>query len=74
MSRTPCIAGNWKMHKTVAEAVETAAELKEAVKDVSGRDIGIAPPFVSLVPVAEVLKGSNSMMAVALPSGSSCGP
>jgi len=64
MSRIPCIAGNWKMYKTVDEAVETAARLKEAVQDVSGRDIGIAPPFVSLVPVAEVLKGSNiSLMA-----------
>lgn len=59
MTRTPCIAGNWKMYKTVEEAVATAARLKEAVQDVSGRDIGIAPPFVSLAPVAEVLKGSN---------------
>ena len=42
MSRIPCIAGNWKMYKTVDEAVETAARLKEAVQDVSGRDIGIA--------------------------------
>lgn len=64
MIRIPCIAGNWKMYKTVAEAVETAAQLKEVLKDVTGRDIGIAPSFVSLVPVAEVLKGSNiSVMA-----------
>ena len=59
MSRTPCIAGNWKMYKTVSEAVETAKQLAQAVKDVSGRDIGIAPSFVSLFPVAETLKGSN---------------
>jgi triosephosphate isomerase len=59
MTRIPCIAGNWKMYKTVDEAVETAVRLKEAVHNVSGRDIGIAPPFVSLVPVAEVIKGSN---------------
>jgi triosephosphate isomerase len=64
MTRIPCIAGNWKMHKTVEEAVETATRLKEAVEAVSGRDIGIAPPFVSLAPVAEVIKGSNiSLMA-----------
>jgi len=47
------------MYKTVEEAVETATRLKEGVQGVSGRDIGIAPPFVSLVPVAEVLNGSN---------------
>ncbi len=64
MARTPCIAGNWKMYKTVGEAVETATQLREAVKDVSGRDIGIAPSFVCLAPVAEALKGSNiSLMA-----------
>ena len=59
MKRTPFIAGNWKMYKTVAEAVETAERLKEAVKDVSGKDIIIAPSFVCLVPVAEVIKESN---------------
>jgi triosephosphate isomerase len=59
MSRIPLIAGNWKMHKTVPEAVETALQLKEAINDVSGREIVIAPPFVSLVSVAEVVKDSN---------------
>ena len=59
MARTPFIAGNWKMYKTVDEAEETARQLREAVKDASGRDIGIAPSFVCLAPVAEVLKGSN---------------
>jgi triosephosphate isomerase len=63
MSRTPLIAGNWKMHKIVPEAVETVVQLKEAVKDVSGREIVIAPPFVSLVSVAEVLKGSSITLA-----------
>ena len=59
MDRVPLIAGNWKMYKTVPEAVETATQLKEAVKDVSGRDIVIAPPFVSLHPVAQAIRGSN---------------
>ncbi len=59
MSRIPLIAGNWKMHKTVPEAIETAVQLKEAINDVSGREIVIAPPFVSLVSVAEVIKDSN---------------
>lgn len=63
MSRIPLIAGNWKMFKTVPEAIETAALLKEAVRDVSGREIVIAPPFVSLHPVAQVTKGSNIFLA-----------
>lgn len=59
MNRVPIIAGNWKMYKTVPEAVATAAQLKEAVTDVSGREIIIAAPFVSLHPVAQVISGSN---------------
>ena len=57
--RRPLIAGNWKMYKTCAEAVETAAILKALVKDVSEVDIMIAPSFTSLSLVSEVLSGSN---------------
>lgn len=63
MNRIPLIAGNWKMYKTIPEAVETAAQLKEEVKDVSGREIVIAPSFVSLHPVAQVIKGSNIILS-----------
>lgn len=64
MARIPCIAGNWKMYKTVPEAVETAIQIKEAVKEVTGREIGIAPAFVALAPLAQALQGSNiSVMA-----------
>ena len=58
-SRRPLIAGNWKMYKTCAEAVEAAAILKALVKDVSEVDIMIAPSFTSLSLVSEVLSGSN---------------
>jgi triosephosphate isomerase len=58
-SRRPLIAGNWKMVKTCAEAVETAAILKALVKGVSEVDIMIAPSFTSLSLVSEVLSGSN---------------
>jgi triosephosphate isomerase (TIM) len=57
--RRPLIAGNWKMYKTCAEAVETAAILKALVKDVSDVDIMIAPSFTSLSLVSEVISGSN---------------
>ena len=34
--RTPIIAGNWKLHKTVAEAKATVKELAALVADVKG--------------------------------------
>jgi triosephosphate isomerase len=57
--RTPFIAGNWKMFKTVHEAVTFANDLREAVKDVQGVTIVVAPPFTAVHPVAEALRGSN---------------
>ena len=54
----PLIAANWKMHKTVPEAVALAKQLKEAFPEVGDRDIVIAPPFTALRPVSEILKGS----------------
>ncbi len=58
-SRKPLIAGNWKMHKTCPEAVETARALAGMTTDVEGADIMIAPPFPALAPVAEALAGSR---------------
>lgn len=56
--RTPLIAGNWKMHKTVSEAVETTRRLVDLTVDVSGVDLMIAPTSVCLAPMAELLKQS----------------
>lgn len=57
--RTPIIAGNWKMHKTVAEAVELAAGVRNAVADVSGVDVVLCPPFTALSALKDVLAGSD---------------
>jgi len=57
--RRPLIAGNWKMHKTVPQALELVRELKERLKDVKDRDILVCPPFTALHPVGRELKGSN---------------
>jgi triosephosphate isomerase (TIM) len=57
--RTPFIAGNWKMFKTVQEAVLFIKELKSAVKDVSGVEIVVAPTFTALHAVAEAARNSN---------------
>jgi triosephosphate isomerase len=57
--RTPFVAGNWKMFKTVHEAVVFAKELRGVVKDVTGVEIVVAPPYTAVHPVAEALRNSN---------------
>ncbi len=60
MKPTPLIAGNWKMHKTVAEAVEFVRELRGMVSTVRDQvEIAVCPPFTALSPVAKALEGSN---------------
>ena len=57
-NRTYYIAGNWKMHKTRAEAAELAKALVSDLKDGKHRYL-VAPSFTSLETVAAVVKGSN---------------
>lgn len=56
--RQSYLAGNWKMNKTVAEAVEYAKELKKELASTSNKVL-VAPPFTALNSVKEVIKGSN---------------
>jgi triosephosphate isomerase len=53
------MAGNWKMNKTIEEAVALAQDIKNAVNDINTVDRVVCPPFVDLPAVAQVLKGSN---------------
>ncbi len=57
--RKPLIAGNWKMYKTVDEAVEMVTKLKPLVSDVKDREIVVCPPFIVLSAVNQVVKGTN---------------
>jgi triosephosphate isomerase len=57
--RTPFIAGNWKMYKTVAEAVAFVKELRGAVKGITDVEIVLAPAFTALHAVAEAARDSN---------------
>ena len=57
--RLPLIAGNWKMYKTVAEAIEFVQKLKPALEDVAGVEIVVCPSFVSLEAVVRELAGSK---------------
>lgn len=54
--RIPIIAGNWKMHKTVTEALELVRTLRRGLLEVEGVEVILCPPFVALAPVAELLK------------------
>ncbi len=57
--RTPFIAANWKMHKTVHETVVFIKEFRSLVKDVVGVEIVVAPPFTALHSAAEAARNSN---------------
>ncbi len=57
--KRPFIAGNWKMHKTIREAVDFAQHLIAACDQTIERRVVIAPPFTALSAVAEVLRGSS---------------
>jgi triosephosphate isomerase len=56
--RRPFIAGNWKMHKTVEEAVVLVQELRAALEGVTGCDVAVCPPCPALAAVREALAGS----------------
>jgi triosephosphate isomerase len=56
--RTPFIAGNWKMYKTIEEAVALVRELCSALEGVDGCDVAVCPPFPALAAVREALAGS----------------
>jgi len=64
VARKKFVCGNWKMHKTVGEAValvqEVAAGLGEAE---GGVQVAVAPPFTALQPVAQVLRGGSVELA-----------
>jgi triosephosphate isomerase len=57
--RTPFIAGNWKMYKTVHDAVVFVKELRALVKDIEDVEIVVAPPFTAIHAVAEAARNSN---------------
>ncbi|MEW6189153.1 MAG: triose-phosphate isomerase [Actinomycetota bacterium] len=57
--RKPIIAGNWKMNKTVEEAVELVQDLIPLVMDVRDVEIVVCPPFTALKSVSTVIEFSN---------------
>jgi triosephosphate isomerase (TIM) len=59
MSRTPFLAANWKMYKTVREAVAFVKEFRKLAENVPDVEIVVAPPFTALRSVAEAAHASN---------------
>ncbi|MXY23811.1 MAG: triose-phosphate isomerase [Acidobacteria bacterium] len=57
--RTPVLAANWKMHKTIAEAVAFTETFLPLVADADHAEIVLAPPFTALAAVAAACHGSN---------------
>jgi triosephosphate isomerase (TIM) len=57
--RTPFIAANWKMHKTVLESVSFIKEFRKLAEKVHDVEIVVAPPFTSLRPVVEAAHAST---------------
>jgi len=61
--RIPVIAGNWKMHKTVAEAAGLARAIVSGAADVRHCQVVVAPPYTALAAVADVIRFSALILA-----------
>ena len=59
MSRTPFIAGNWKMNKTIAEAEAFIPGLLPRVSTADGVDVAVCVPFTDLQAVVDSTRGSR---------------
>jgi len=53
------IAGNWKMNKDAAEARELAEGIKAEVAGIEDVELAVFPPYLSIAPVVDALKGTN---------------
>jgi triosephosphate isomerase len=62
VARRPLIAGNWKLHKTLAESAQLAEQVVAGSKDIAA-EIAVAPGFVALARVAQVLGTSAVVLA-----------
>jgi triosephosphate isomerase len=57
------VAGNWKMHNTIAESIALAKSIKKGVAAIKNGEVVLAPPFTALFSVGETIKGSNVSLA-----------
>lgn len=57
--KRPLIAANWKMYKTVSEAVTTVASIKAGIHKATECEVVICPSFLALVAVGTALRESS---------------
>ena len=57
--RKPLIAGNWKMHNTVAESIAFLEELLAEEMAATTVDVVVCPPYVALPAAAMMLTASD---------------
>ncbi len=58
MRMKPIVAGNWKMNKTIDEALSFVDEVKNRILDKDGANVIFCPPFTSLFSIARLLDNS----------------
>jgi triosephosphate isomerase (TIM) len=58
-ARTPMVAGNWKMYKTIAEAEEYIQALLPRVSTTDGVEVAICPPYTALQAMVDSTRGSR---------------
>ena len=64
MARKRFVCGNWKMHKTAAEARALVKELRALAEGLAEKvDVAVAPPFTALAATSEALQGSRIQLA-----------
>ncbi len=57
--RTPIVAGNWKMNLNVAESLALVRAMRDQLQEIASVERVLCPPFVSLAPVREALRGTS---------------
>lgn len=57
--RRACVAGNWKMHKSVQESTALVEELVPGLDGIENVDSVICPPFTALAKVSDLIEGSK---------------
>jgi len=57
--RIPIVVGNWKMNKTVIQALDLVSKLKDACEGLQGVQVVVCPPFTALQPASQVLSASS---------------
>ena len=62
-NRKPIVVGNWKLNKTLSEALDLATEIRNVAGALHTGEVGIAPPFTAIYSVAQRLEGSKVILA-----------